>query len=93
MDGVYNKENLFAEFKMQKTNEDKVKFLKEMKQLKKDQPNMFRGTKISQKQFDNLIAEWSKNKPWHEINQEIKRSNKIRNSADGEDVTLSWLNI
>ena len=41
---------------MQKTNEDKVKFLKEMKQLKKDQLSMFRGTKISQKNFDNLIA-------------------------------------
>ena len=51
MEGVYNKENLFAEFKMQKTNEDKVKFLKEMKQLKKDQPSMFRGTKDFSKEF------------------------------------------
>ena len=56
MDGVYNKENLFAEFEMQKTNKAKVKFLQDMKQLKKDQPNMFRGTKISQKQFDNLFV-------------------------------------
>lgn len=35
MEGVYIKENLFAEFKMQKTNADKVKWLQEMKQLKK----------------------------------------------------------
>ena len=83
MDGVYNKENLFAEFKMQKTNEDKVKFLKEMKQLKKDQPNMFRGTKISQKQFDNLIEEWSKSRPWAEINKQIRLSNKSSDEDSG----------
>ena len=47
MDGVYNKENLFAEFKMQKSKKAKVKFLQDMKQLKKDQPSMFRGTKLS----------------------------------------------
>ena len=61
MDGVYNKENLFAEFKMQKTNKAKVKFLQDMKQLKKDQPSMFRGTKISQKQFDFLLELAPKN--------------------------------
>ena len=83
MDGVYNKENLFAEFKMQKTNKAKVKFLQDMKQLKKDQPNMFRGTKISQKQFDNLIAEWSKDRPWYEINRQIKLSNKVNDEVEG----------
>jgi len=88
MEGIYNKENLFAEFAMQKTNEQKVKFLQDMKQLKKDQPHMFRGTSITQKNFDNLIAEWSKDKPWYEINQEIKRRLKISNSVEGEDVSL-----
>ena len=88
MEGVYNKENLFAEFAMQKTNKQKVKFLQDMKQLKKDQPHLFRGTSITQKNFDNLIVEWSKDKPWYEINQDIKRSNKIRNSVDGEEVSL-----
>jgi len=88
MEGLYNKENLFAEFKMQKTNEDKVKFLKEMKELKKTQPHMFRGTSITQKNFDNLIAEWSKDQPWVEINRDIKRRLKIANSVDGEDVSL-----
>ncbi len=80
MEGVYNKDNLFAEFKMQKTNEAKVKWLKEMKVLKKEQPALFRGTQISQKNFDNLIAEWSKPHPWAEINREIKRRNKIEDS-------------
>ena len=88
MEGIYNKENLFAEFAMQKTNEQKVKFLQDMKQLKKDQPHLFRGTSITQKNFDNLIVEWSKDKPWYEINQEIKRRNKALNSVDGEDVSL-----
>ena len=83
MEGVYNKENLFAEFKMQKTKKAKIKFLQDMKQLKKDQPNMFRGTKISQKQFDNLIAEWSKDRPWYEINRQIKLSNKVNDEVEG----------
>jgi len=88
MEGIYNKENLFAEFAMQKTNEQKDKFLQDMKQSKKDQPHLFRGTSITQKNFDNLIVEWSKDKPWYEINQDIKRSNKLRNSVDGEEVSL-----
>jgi hypothetical protein len=67
---------------MQKTNKAKVKFLQDMKQLKKDQPNMFRGTKISQKQFDNLIAEWSKDKPWAEINRQIKQAQKHQDDVD-----------
>ena len=83
MDGVYNKENLFAEFEMQKTNKAKVKFLQDMKQLKKDQPSMFRGTKISQKQFDNLIEEWSKSSPWAEINKQIRLSNKSSDEDSG----------
>ena len=53
-----------------------------MKQLKKDQPYMFRGTKISQKQFDNLIAEWSKDKPWAEINRQIKQAQKHQDDVD-----------
>jgi hypothetical protein len=88
MEGLYNKENLFAEFAMQKTNADKVKFLKEMKDLKKSQPHMFRGTSISQKNFDNLIEEWSKPNPWVEINRAIKERNRIINSEEGEDVKL-----
>ena len=77
MEGIYNQENLFIEFKMQKTKTDKVKFLKEMKELKQTQPSLFRGTKISVKLFDNLINEWSKPHPWREINAEIKRNNKL----------------
>ena len=88
MEGIYNKENLFAEFAMQKTNADKVKFLQEMKELKKTQPHMFRGTSITQKNFDNLIEEWSKPQPWAEVNRAIKERNRIINSVEGEDVKL-----
>ena len=89
MEGIYNQENLFIEFKMQKTNADKVKFLKEMKQLKQTQPSLFRGTRISVKQFDNLILEWSKPHPWREINAEIKRKNKqIKSTCTNHQQTL-----
>ena len=88
MEGLYNKENLFAEFAMQKTNADKVKFLHEMKDLKKTQPHMFRGTSISQKNFDNLIEEWSKPQPWAEVNKAIRAQQKIIYSVDGEDLKL-----
>ena len=88
MEGLYNKENLFAEFAMQKTNADKVKFLHEMKDLKKTQPHMFRGTSITQKNFDNLIEEWSKPNPWVEINKAIRAKQKEIYSVDGEDIKL-----
>ena len=43
---------------------------------------------LNKKNFDNLIAEWSKEKPWYEINQENKRRLKASNSIEGEDVSL-----
>ena len=79
---LYNKENLFDEFAMQKTKAAKVKFLQDMKQLKRDRPSMFRNTEITQKQFDNLIAEWSKPHPWREINQKIKESRKHQDDVE-----------
>ena len=88
MEGLYNKENLFAEFAMQKTNADKVKFLHEMKDLKKTQPQMFRGTALSQKNLDNLIEEWSKPQPWAEVNKAIRAQQKIIYSVDGQDLKL-----
>ena len=89
MEGIYNKENLFAEFAMQKTKKKKIKFLQEMKELKRTQPHMFRGTSLSQKNLDNLIEEWSKPYPWVEINKAIRAKQKEIYSADGEDVKLS----
>ena len=58
LEGIYNKENIYAEFAMQKTKAKKVKFLKEMRALKDTQPSLFKDLSISKKQFDNLIIEW-----------------------------------
>jgi hypothetical protein len=59
-----------------------------MKDLKKTQPQMFRGTALSQKNLDNLIEEWSKPQPWAEVNKAIRAQQKIIYSVDGEDLKL-----
>ena len=72
LEGIYNKENIFAEFKMQKTKAKKVKFLKEMRALKDTQPSLFKGLQISKKQFDNLIFEWEQKVPFAKMKADIK---------------------
>ena len=72
LDGIYNKENIFAEFAMQKTQAKKVKFLKEMRALKDTQPSLFRDLTISKKQFDNLIFEWEQKVPFAKMKADIK---------------------
>ena len=64
IEGLYTKENLWLEFATQKTKAQKIKFLKDMRDLRETQPKMFAGTSISVKNFENLIAEWSKKKPF-----------------------------
>ena len=71
LNGLYTKENLFAEFKKLKSNKEKAKFLRETKELKQQHPQMFRNIKISLKQFDNLIREWESPKPFARILKEI----------------------
>ena len=72
LEGLYNKENIFAEFKMQKTKAKKVKFLKEMRALKDTQPSLFKDLSISKKQFDNLIAEWDQKVPFAKMKADMK---------------------
>jgi|TARA_B100000315_G_scaffold121620_1_gene111451 hypothetical protein len=72
LEGIYNKENIFAEFKMQKTKAKKVKFLKEMRALKDTQPSLFKDLSISKKQFDNLIAEWDQKVPFAKMKADMK---------------------
>ena len=62
-----------------------------MKQLKKDQPSMFRNTKISQKNFDNLIAELFKLYPYREINRQIRLSNKSSDEDSKYDYMIKYL--
>ena len=72
LEGIYNKENIFAEFAMQKTKAKKVKFLKEMRALKDTQPSLFKDLSISKKQFDNLIAEWDQKVPFAKMKADMK---------------------
>jgi hypothetical protein len=71
LDGLYTKENIFAEFKKLKSNKEKAKFLRETKELKQQHPQLFRNLKISLKQFDNLIREWESPKPFARMLKEI----------------------
>ena len=72
LEGIYNKENIYAEFAMQKTKAKKVKFLKEMRALKDTQPSLFKDLSISKKQFDNLIAEWDQKVPFAKMKADMK---------------------
>ena len=71
LDGLYTKENIFAEFKKLKSNKEKAKFLRETKELKQQHPQLFRNLKISLKQFDNLIREWESPKPFARMLKEL----------------------
>jgi hypothetical protein len=82
LEGLYNKENIFAEFKMQKTKTKKVKFLKEMRALKDTQPSLFKDLKISKKQFDNLIAEWDQKVPFAKMKAELKRHREAEKKGE-----------
>ena len=82
LEGLYNKENIFAEFKMQKTKTKKVKFLKEMRALKDTQPSLFKDLKISKKQFDTLIAEWDQKVPFAKMKAELKRHREAEKKGE-----------
>ena len=57
MDGVMTKEFVFEEFKKLKTNQQKAKYLRELKETKQKYPKSV-SIKVSLKQFDNLIKEY-----------------------------------
>tara|TARA_A100001388_G_scaffold208029_1_gene158593 strand:+ start:72 stop:371 length:300 start_codon:yes stop_codon:yes gene_type:complete len=71
LDGVLTKEFVFDEFKKCETNSDKVKYLKELKETKINHPKVI-SMKISVKQIDRLITEWSKPVPFDKILSEIR---------------------
>ena len=63
MDGVYTQEFMFEEFNKITSKKKKVEWLVDMKDARINHPNMFRGTKISVKNFDKLIEVWSQKNP------------------------------
>jgi|TARA_B100001094_G_scaffold27156_1_gene22626 hypothetical protein len=58
------KEIMFEQFAKLKSNNEKVKYLVDLKELKQKNPHVFRNIKISIKQFNNLIKEYSSVKPF-----------------------------
>ena len=65
------KEIMFEQFAKLKSNNEKVKYLVDLKELKQKTPHVFRNIKISIKQFNNLIKEYSSVKPFSAMQREI----------------------
>lgn len=70
--GIYSiKENLYAEFAQQKTKKAKVKWLTELLEFRKNNPQEFRGNKLSVKNIENLIEAWSQKNPQKYIKDKL----------------------
>ena len=65
------KEIMYDQFKTLKSNNEKVKYLVDLKELKQKTPHVFRNIKISIKQFNNLIKDYSSVKPFSAMHREI----------------------
>ena len=65
------KEIMFEQFGKLKTNNEKVKYLVDLKEMKQKTPHVFRNIKINITQFNNLIKEWSSVVPFSAMKREI----------------------
>ena len=65
------KEIMHEQFKKLKSNDEKVKYLVDLKEMKQKTPHVFRNIKINLKQFSNLIREYSSVKPFSAMHREI----------------------
>ena len=65
------KEIMFEQFAKLKTKDEKVKYIIDLKEMKQKSPHVFRNIKISIKQFNNLIREWSSVVPFSGMKREI----------------------
>ena len=65
------KEIMYDQFKTLKSNDEKVKYLVDLKEMKQKNPHVFRNIKINLKQFSNLIREYSSVKPFSAMNRMI----------------------
>ena len=66
-----NKQIMYDQFKTIKSNDEKVKYLVDLKEMKQKNPHVFRNIKINLKQFNNLIKEYSSVVPFGEMKREI----------------------
>ena len=65
------KQIMYDQFKTLKSNDEKVKYLVDLKEMKQKNPHVFRNIKISIKQFNNLIREYSSLVPFSAMKREI----------------------
>ena len=65
------KEIMHEQFKKLKSNDEKVKYLVDLKEMKQKNPHVFRNIKINLKQFSNLIREYSSVTPFSAMNRMI----------------------
>ena len=65
------KEIMYDQFKKLKSNNEKVKYLVDLKEMKQKTPHVFRNIKINMTQFNNLIKEYSSVVPFSAMNRMI----------------------
>ena len=78
------KEIMHDQFKKLKSNDEKVKYLVDLKEIKQKNPHVFRNIKINLKQFNNLIREYSSVKPFSAMHREIaeREAAEVRAAAE-----------
>ena len=65
------KQIMYDQFKTLKSNDEKVKYLVDLKEMKQKNPHVFRNIKMNLKQFNNLIKEYSSVKPFSAMHRDI----------------------
>ena len=65
------KQIMHEQFKKLKSNDEKVKYLVDLKEMKQKNPHVFRNIKINLKQFSNLIREYESVEPFSAMNRMI----------------------
>jgi|TARA_B110000967_G_scaffold139776_1_gene142699 hypothetical protein len=80
-----NKKLMFAQFNKLKSNQEKAKYLINLKTKKQESSHLFRGIKIKVKQFDNLIKEYQSVVPFgrmHKAIAEAKAAEKLKEKTE-----------
>ena len=65
------REIMYDQFKKLKSNDEKVKYLVDLKEMKQKTPHVFRNIKINITQFNNLIKEYESVVPFGAMKREI----------------------
>ena len=78
------KEIMHEQFKKLKSNDEKVKYLVDLKEMKQKTPHIFRNIKISIKNFNNLIREYSSVKPFSAMHREIAEREELESKKEAE---------